>query len=199
MVAGAVVTPPLRCPCMTSGAHLYVCGGTGEGDVSGGGMPRALGMETGQLAIHVLDALEGVFARCLPSAASILINVPAIYPNALPQNITSSSSPGTLSTSTLYDCWRSIKSHFFAQQMGLSHAPYPCRPRHGHPPQNQRILLLCMTDHSRGHTEAWVFLTPTQGAAPKRWKTLPGTCPARLHTLLWSGVYYAQGLLASNV
>ena len=34
----------------------------------------------------------------------IQINVPAIHPSALPPNITPSSSPGTLSTSTLYDC-----------------------------------------------------------------------------------------------
>ena len=32
---------------------------------------------------------------------------------SLPLNITPSSSPGTLSTSTLYDCWRSIKFPFF--------------------------------------------------------------------------------------
>ena len=43
-----------------------------------------------------------------------------------------------------------IPSHVFAQQMGRSHAPSPCRPHHGHPPQNQRIPLLCMTDHSSG-------------------------------------------------
>ena len=34
----------------------------------------------------------------LPGAPSIQINVPAIYPNALPPNNTPSSSPGTLST-----------------------------------------------------------------------------------------------------
>ena len=45
-----------------------------------------------------------------------------------------------------------LKSHFFAKQMGQSHAPSPCRP-HGHPPQNQRIPLLCVTDHSSGHTQ----------------------------------------------
>ena len=48
-----------------------------------------------------------------------------------------------------------ITSHFSAQQIGRSHAPYPCRPHHGHPPQNQRIPLFCMTDHSSGHTEEW--------------------------------------------
>ena len=44
--------------------------------------------------------------------ASIQTNVLAIYHNALPPNITPSSSPGTLSTSTLYDRWRSIKFPF---------------------------------------------------------------------------------------
>ena len=40
----------------------------------------------------------------LPSAPSIQMNVPATDHNALPPNITPSSSPGTLSTSTLHDC-----------------------------------------------------------------------------------------------
>ena len=39
--------------------------------------------------------IEGTFARRAPG---IQINVPAIYPNALPPNATPSSSPGTLST-----------------------------------------------------------------------------------------------------
>ena len=41
--------------------------------------------------------------------------------------------------------------------------------------------LLCVADHSSGHTEEWESLTPTQGATPKRRKTLPGApgvCPA---------------------
>ena len=67
-----------------------------------------------------------------------------------------------------------ITSHFFAQQMGRSHTPYPCRPDHGHPPQNQRISLLHVTDHSSGHAEEWESLTPTRRATPKRGKTLPG-------------------------
>ena len=67
-----------------------------------------------------------------------------------------------------------LNPHFFAQQMGRSHAPYPRRPHHGHPPQNQRIPLLCVMDHSSGHTEEWVSSTPTPGATPKRGKTLPG-------------------------
>ena len=58
-------------------------------------------------------------------------------------------------------------SHFFAQQMGRSHAPHPCRSHHGHPPQNQRIFLLCVMDHSSGHTEEWESLTPTRRATPK--------------------------------
>ena len=68
-----------------------------------------------------------------------------------------------------------MTSHFFAQQMGRSHAPRPCRPHHGHPPQNQRIPFLCVTDHSSGHTEEWESVTLTRGATPKRGKTLPGT------------------------
>ena len=79
---------------------------------------------------------EGTFARYAPS---IQMNVPAIYHNALPPDIAPSSGPGTLSTSTLYDCWQSNNFPFFTQPMGRSHAPCPCRPHHGHPPQNQRI------------------------------------------------------------
>ena len=67
-----------------------------------------------------------------------------------------------------------LNSHFSPQQMGRSLAPYPCRPHHGHPPQNQRIPLLCVTDHSSGHTKEWESLTPTRGATQKRGKTLPG-------------------------
>ena len=57
--------------------------------------------------------------------------------------------------------------------------PLNSRPHHGHPPQNQTIPLLCVTDHSSGRTEEWGSVTPTRGATPKRGKTLPGTCPAR--------------------
>ena len=88
---------------------------------------------------------------CLPGAPNIQMNVPAIYHNALPPNITPSSSLETVGNQR--NC------HFFAQQMGQSHAPYPCRPHHGHPPQNQRIPLLCVTDHSSGHTKEWESLT----------------------------------------
>ena len=61
------------------------------------------------------QAIEGMFARRAPG---IQINVPAIYPNALPPNITPSSIPGTLSTSTLNDRWRSIKFPFFRPTNG---------------------------------------------------------------------------------
>ena len=54
--------------------------------------------------------LEGMFALRAPS---IQLNVPAIYHNALPPNITPSSGPGTLSTSTLYGCWQSNNFPFF--------------------------------------------------------------------------------------
>ena len=43
--------------------------------------------------------IEGTFARRAPSALGIETNVPVVHPNALPLNITPSSSPGTLSTS----------------------------------------------------------------------------------------------------
>ena len=45
----------------------------------------------------------------LPGTPGIQMNVAAIYHNALPPNITPSCSPPTLSTSTLYDCVRSMK------------------------------------------------------------------------------------------
>ena len=61
----------------------------------------------------VVLGIEGAFARRLPGAPSMQMNVPGIYHNALPPNITPSSSPGTLSTTTLYDCWGSIKFPFF--------------------------------------------------------------------------------------
>ena len=70
-----------------------------------------------------------------------------------------------------------FNSHFFAQQMGRSHAPSPCGPRHSHPPQNQRIPLLCV----KGHAEEWESLTPTRGATSKRGKTLPGALPYSLY------------------
>ena len=54
-------------------------------------------------------------ARHVPG---IQMNVPAIDHNALPPDITPSSSPGTLSTSTLYDCWRSNNFPFFRPTNG---------------------------------------------------------------------------------
>ena len=95
-----------------------------------------LGDCSGQVAAGAAGVLRGyvcpVHARCVPG---IQINVPAIYPDALPANITPSSIPGTLSTNMIVD------DHSNAQQMGLSHAPYPCKPHHGYPCQNQRIPL----------------------------------------------------------
>ena len=58
---------------------------------------------------------------CLPCAAIIQMNVPAIYHNALPPNITPSSSPGTLSTSTLYDRWQSNNFQFFSPNKWDNH------------------------------------------------------------------------------
>ena len=68
-----------------------------------------------------------------------------------------------------------ITPHFFAQQMGRSHAPYPCRPHHGHQPQNQRIPLLCVTNRSSSHTEKWESLIATRGAH----QSVRKLCPAR--------------------
>ena len=65
--------------------------------------------------VLVCFGYEGTFARRAPH---IHMNVPAIYDNALPRNITPSSSPGTLSTSTLYDCRRSTEFPFFRPTNG---------------------------------------------------------------------------------
>ena len=62
---------------------------------------------------------EGTFAQRTPGAQGIQMNVPAVYHNALPPNITPFSSPGTLSTSTLCDCWRSTKFPFFRPTNGM--------------------------------------------------------------------------------
>ena len=61
---------------------------------------------------------ESTFARRVPRAPSIQRNVPAIYQNALPPNMTPSSSSGTLSISTLYDCWQSNNFPFFRPTNG---------------------------------------------------------------------------------
>ena len=58
------------------------------------------------------------------SALSIQMNVSAIYHNALRPNITPSCSPRTLSTSTLHDYWRSMKSPFFCSPHAC-HMPEP--------------------------------------------------------------------------
>ena len=50
--------------------------------------------------------LTRTFAQGTPSVPIIQMNVPATYHNALPPNITPSSSPEAQSTSTLYDFWR---------------------------------------------------------------------------------------------
>ena len=77
--------------------------------------------------------VEGTFAWRAPGVPSIQMTVSAIYHNALPPNVTPSSSPGTLSTSTLHDCWQSITSHFFTQQMGRSAPPRLASPRPASP------------------------------------------------------------------
>ena len=137
----------------------------------------------------IMHNKEGMFARRVPGAPSIQMNVPAIYHSALPPNITSSSSPGTLSTSTLYDCWQSNKFPFFRPTNGTITRTLPL-PHHSHPPQNQRIPLLCVTDHSSGHTEERESLTPTRGGTPKRRKTLPSA-------LMYSQSAHAVGFRGS--
>ena len=49
---------------------------------------------------------EGTFARRVPGAPGIQINVQVVHPHALPLDITPSSSPGTLSTNdtTEHNC-----------------------------------------------------------------------------------------------
>ena len=61
--------------------------------------------------------IEGTYAPGIQMNVLFYVLV-AIYHNALPPNITPSSSPGTLSTSTLYDCWQSIKFPFFRPTNG---------------------------------------------------------------------------------
>ena len=66
-------------------------------------------------------SFECTFARRVPGAPgapSIQINVTAIYHNALPSNITPSSSPGALSIRTLYDRWQSNNFPFFCPTNG---------------------------------------------------------------------------------
>ena len=68
---------------------------------------------------------EGMFAWRAPSAPNIQMNVPAIYHNALPPNITTSSSSGTPSTSKLYDCWQSNNFPFFRPTNGMIRCTLP--------------------------------------------------------------------------
>ena len=75
-------------------------------------VPKHFSVQRALFAFHTLlspycwrlcHVLEGTFARCAPG---IRINVPVIHPNALPLNITPSSSPGTLGTNdtTKHNC-----------------------------------------------------------------------------------------------
>ena len=93
--------------------------------------------------------------RARRSVPGIQMNVPAIYHNALPPNITPSSSPGTLSTSTWYDCWRSIST------LPLWAPSWPPTSKSKNPPlvcdgplkwPHRRVGVL--NPNSRGHTKA---------------------------------------------
>ena len=95
----------------------------------------------------------------------------ARHPNecALPPNSTPSSSPGTLSTSTLYDCWPSMKFPLFRQTNGTITCPlplqapsWPATSKSKNPPlardgplkwPHRRVTVL--NHNSRGHTKAW--------------------------------------------
>ena len=115
---------------------------------------------------------EGTFARRVPGTPgtpSIQMNVPAIYHNALPPNITPSSSLGTLSTSTLYDCWQSNSFPFFRPTNGtitctlpLWAPSWPPTSKSKNPPHvrdgplkwpHQRVGVL--NTNLRGHTKVW--------------------------------------------
>ena len=52
-----------------------------------------------------------VHTRHMPSTPGIQMNVPTTYHNAFPQIITSSG-PRNLSTTTFYECWRSLNFPF---------------------------------------------------------------------------------------
>ena len=93
---------------------------------------------------------------------------PAIYHNRLTPNITPSSSPGTLSTGTLHDCWQSNNFPFFRPTNGtttctlLLLAPsWPPTSKSKNPPlvrdgplkwPHRRVGVLY--PNSRGHTKA---------------------------------------------
>ena len=105
----------------------------------------------------------------LPGVPSIQMNVPAIYHNALPPNITHSSSPGTQSTSTLYDCWQTHNFPFFRPTNGtitctlpLWAASWPPTSKSKNPPllhdgplkwPHRRVAVL--NPNWRDHTKAW--------------------------------------------
>ena len=104
----------------------------------------------------------------LPGVPGIQMNVPAINHNALPPNITPSSSPGTRSTSTLYDCWQSNNSPFSRPTNGTitctlplwapswprtSKSKKPPLVRDG-PPKWPRRRVGVLHPNSRGHAKA---------------------------------------------
>ena len=86
------------------------------------GLSRGVGVGE---AVHTYGVEWGghevMFARRAPSAPGIQINVLAIYPNALPPNITPSSSPGTLSTT---DTTKHKRLHSFIH-LFISHRHMP--------------------------------------------------------------------------
>ena len=113
---------------------------------------------------------EGTFARRVPGAPAIQMNVLAIDHNALPPNITPSSSPGTLSTTHCMTVGDRLNSHFSPNKLDdHMHPTSPCRPHHGHPTSkaknpplvrdgplkwpHRRVGLL--HPNLRGHTKAW--------------------------------------------
>ena len=143
-----------------------------------GQVPQALGFELGALCALLSGATGGcwwpVFRHvfCMSRTA-----MPGPSLSDMPQEPQAQAHCMTVG--------EQLNSHFFARKMGPSNAPYPCSlvPLYPCPImathlKNQRIPLLCVTDHSRDHTEAWDSLTPTRGATPKRGKSLPGACPA---------------------
>ena len=119
--------------------------------------------------MNIENSLSGYVCPARARCARIQMNVSAICHNALPPNITPSSSPGTRSTSTLYDCWRSIKFPFFLPTNGTITCTLPLwapsRPptsKSKNPPlvrdgplkwPHQRVGV--RNPNSKGHTKAW--------------------------------------------
>ena len=109
-----------------------------------------------------------MFAQRVPGVPSIQMNVLAIIHTGLPPNITSSSSPGTLSTRTLYDYWQSNNYKFFRPTNGtitcnlpLLAPSWPPTSKSKNPPlvrdgplkwPHRRVGVLY--PNSRGHTKA---------------------------------------------